>query len=200
MKSFESDCRKLIKQPNFWFKMLIGVLIAAIPFVNILSFGYLSRAIRDNNSRDNFILPHWDLSLRNLKQNLLAGINEIALLLIFLGGPVAIGYAIGSGLPWIGHSMQLLLVYCAILIGTPAAVYAMLQIANVGQLASAKIAWSMFSKTINTYRYVGIPSFLFLCLVVLGMQLFPVATLGAPIFFGLIFVVAFMRDLKIVHG
>ncbi|MDR2436187.1 MAG: hypothetical protein LBD33_02665 [Puniceicoccales bacterium] len=198
MKSFESNCRELVRQPNFWLKMFIGIFIAVIPFANILAFGYIGRAIRENGSNADFILPRWDLSVKNLKQNLLIGLNEIALLLIFLGGPIAIGYAMGAGLFWISHSMRLLLAYCGLLVGVPAAAYAMLCAKNVGELAAVKTVWSMFSKAIGTYKHVGIPSFLFLCLLVLDVQLFPAATLGAPMFFGLIFVVAFMRNLKIV--
>ncbi|MDR2720716.1 MAG: hypothetical protein LBB15_00310 [Puniceicoccales bacterium] len=199
MKSFESSCKELTRQPNFWLKMLIGVFIAAVPFVNTLAFGYISRAIRENNSNVDFILPGWDLSVQNLRQNLLIGFNAVVFLLTFLGGPVAIGYAVGSGLFWISYSMRLLLAYCGLLIGTPAGVYAMLHTENVRELASMRTIWSMFVKAINAYKCVGIPSFLFLGLLALSRQLLPMAMLGAPIFFGLIFVIAFMRNLKIVR-
>ncbi|MDR1255435.1 MAG: hypothetical protein LBJ94_00705 [Puniceicoccales bacterium] len=199
MDSFESSCRGLVKQPNFWLKIFIGVLLAAIPFANILAFGYIIRAIEENGPEDDFFLPAWDLSSKNLRQNLWLGINGLVLLLVFLGGPVLIGYLIGLGFSWVSDSVQLFLAYCGLLVGAPTAVYAMLHIVNMNELMSRRVVWIMFSRTINTRWRVIMPSFLFLCIVLLGVQLLPLAALGAPIFFGLIFMVAFMRGLKIME-
>ncbi|MDR3273736.1 MAG: hypothetical protein LBS87_00155 [Puniceicoccales bacterium] len=199
MENFESSCRKFIKQPGFWLKILVGVLLGAIPGINFLSFGYMGRAVKENGQNGSFFLPHWDLSLQNLKQNFLTGVNGVVILLVFLGGPVIVGYMVGLGLFWISDSMRLLLAYFGLFIGAPTAAYAMLYIADLNELASVRVLWSMFSRTINTCKHVLIPSFLFLCLIILSVQLLPLAMLGAPIFFGLIFVVAFLRNLKIIH-
>ncbi|MDR0595172.1 MAG: hypothetical protein LBF94_00510 [Puniceicoccales bacterium] len=199
MDSFESCCKNLIKQPNFWLKLLIGVLVAAIPIVNILAFGYLGGAIRESGAQDDFILPHWNLSAQRLKQSLLTGISELVILLLFLGGPVIVGYVTGLGLFWVSHSLRLLLAYCGVIIGAPTAVYAMLYVVNINELASVRIVGTMFWRTIRTWKHVVIPAFLFLCLMVLSIQLLPTITLGGPIFFGLVFIIAFMRSLKIVH-
>jgi hypothetical protein len=199
MKSFESICSELIKQPNFWLRMAIGVVLAAIPFVNILAFGYIYRAIRENGNGDDFLLPGFDFSIRNLRDNLLIGVHGIALLLVFLAIPVLAGYLAGLCLFWIGDSMKLLLAYCGLLIGAPAAACSMLLIENIGVL-SIRVVWSVFAAVFGTYRRLFVPSFLFLCLMILGVQLLPMAMIGVPIFFGLIFMVAFVRNLKIIHG
>jgi hypothetical protein len=70
----------------------------------------------------------------------------------------------------------------------------MLCVENKGELALGKIAWSMSSKAIGAYKHVSIPSFLFLGLFVLSASLFPMATLVAPMFFSLIFVVVFIHN------
>jgi hypothetical protein len=199
MESFESTCNELVKQPRFWIKMLIGILIAAVPFANILAFGYLRRTIKENTSGDGFILPQWDFSVQNLRQDFLVGLRELALLLVFLAGPALIGYVLGWLLLWISSSMCLLLAYCGILIGAPAVVYAMLYVKNASDVCSTKVVGSMFMMALRSYKRTIVPSFLFLCLVILNTQLLPRVTIGASIFFGLIFMLAFVRNLKIVH-
>jgi hypothetical protein len=139
---------------------------------------YISRAITEKGQSDNCLLPRWDLPLRNLKQNFLVGINGVVILLMFLGGPVAIGYVLGLGLFWISDSMRLLWAYFGLFIGAPAAAYAMLYVADLNELTSVRVLWSMFSGTINTCKHVLIPSFLFLCLIIVDVQILPLATLG----------------------
>jgi hypothetical protein len=111
-------------------------------------------------------------------KKILTGVHGVVILLVFLGGPVAIGYMVGLGLFWISDSMRLLLAYFGLFIGVPTAANAMLYIADLNELTSVRVLWSMLSTTINTCKHVLIPSFLFLCLIILSVQLLPLAMLG----------------------
>ncbi|MDE6432186.1 MAG: hypothetical protein K2L13_02205 [Opitutales bacterium] len=199
MDSFESVCGKLIKQPEFWTRILIGIVVSAIPFVNIFALGYLRRMVDEPDRGDNITLPVWDFSVQNIRYNFIAGLQVLIFLLIFLFVPMGIGYAIGICFSWLSSSMSLFLTYLAFLIGLPTAVYAMLIIRNMDELASVQIVLAMFKRTIDTYRSLIVPVFLFLCLVILGVQFLPRIMLGMPLFLGLIFMIAFMKNLRIVY-
>lgn len=196
MESFESVCNRLIKQPSFWTSILIGSLISAIPVVNIFALGYLRRMI---NEQDDTSIPMWDFSVQNLKYNFLEGLNVFIFLLIFLLIPMLIGGLFGMCLSLTFGSLSLFFAYVAFLIGLPTSVYALLLVSNPNELSSMQIVFAMFKRTINTYRSLFIPTFLFLLLIVLGVQFLPLAMMEMPLFFGLVFMIAFMKNLKIVN-
>lgn len=199
MESFESICNRLIKQPGFWIKVFIGVILASIPFINIFAFGYLRRLINES-SDDEIILPMWDFSTQNLRFNCIEGLKILLHIVIFLVIPILVGYIIGMCFSWLIESMSLLLAYFGLLIGMPTAVYSMIFIKNINELTSVKVITSVFLITINTYRSLLVPSFLFLCLSILSVQLLPFAMCGGPLFFGLVFIIAFMKNLKVVYN
>lgn len=200
MDSFESISSRLIKQPGFWMKICIGIIISIVPLVNIFSLGYLVRVIDENQNEPDIILPIWDFSRQNLKYNFLKGLHVLSLLIVFLFFPMIVAYVIGLGFTWIFSSITILLVDVAFLVGMPTSVYAMFFIKNTNELLSTRIVSSMFQMTFNTYKSLFIPTFLFLCLNILVFQIFPNIVLGGSLFFGLVFMIAFVRNLKIVYN
>ncbi len=199
MESFESICGRLIKKPEFWTRMLIGIVISAIPVINIFSLGYLRQMINEPETEEGTVLPVWDFSVQNFQYHFMGGLQVLLFLLIFLFIPMSAGYILGICLLWISPSMSLFLTYIGFLIGLPTTVYALLMIRNINELSSWQIIFAMFKRTISTYRSLFIPVFLFLCVLILGVQFLPRIMIGIPLFICLVFMIAFMKTLKIVH-
>lgn len=57
---FEEVFNQVIRQPNFWLKLLIGGSLSFIPFVNIFAFGYLYRFSAKVRLTGNSGLPEWN--------------------------------------------------------------------------------------------------------------------------------------------
>lgn len=199
MDSFESVCNKLIKQPEFWVRVLIGSVIAAIPLVNVFAFGYLRQMIKENDTNDDTILPAWNFSSQNIINNFWDGLLVSVFSLIFLYIPAWLGYGLGYCLSWFFEPMKLLMMYIAFLIGLPTTIYAMLLVKNMDELCSIHIIIMLFKRTIHSYKMLLVPMFLFLCLMILSVQLLPHFMLGMPLFIGMIFMIAFMKNLQIVY-
>ena len=56
---FEEVFMRLIRQPGFWLKLLIGGLLSFVPIVNILAFGYLYRLSSQIRRTGQISLPEW---------------------------------------------------------------------------------------------------------------------------------------------
>lgn len=56
---FEEVFDRLIRQPGFWVKLLIGGLLSFIPVVNVFAFGYLYRVSVAVRKSGQPILPEW---------------------------------------------------------------------------------------------------------------------------------------------
>ena len=56
---FEEVLQRLVRQPDFWMKMLIGGLFSFIPVVNFLAFGFLYRLGVQVQNQRSMKLPEW---------------------------------------------------------------------------------------------------------------------------------------------
>ncbi len=56
---FEEVFMRLIRQPGFWLKLLIGGLLSFVPIVNIFAFGYLYRLSSQIRRTGQISLPEW---------------------------------------------------------------------------------------------------------------------------------------------
>jgi hypothetical protein len=56
---FEEVFTVLIRQPDFWLKVLIGGLLSFVPVVNIFAFGYLYRFSHKVRHTGQLSLPEW---------------------------------------------------------------------------------------------------------------------------------------------
>ena len=57
---FEEVFTQLIRQPDFWLKVLIGGLLSFVPIVNFLAFGYLYRFSLQARRSGQLSLPEWN--------------------------------------------------------------------------------------------------------------------------------------------
>jgi hypothetical protein len=57
---FEEVFTVLIRQPDFWLKVLIGGLLSFVPVVNIFAFGYLYRFSHKLRHTGQLSLPEWN--------------------------------------------------------------------------------------------------------------------------------------------
>ena len=58
--SFEETAGRLVSQPDFLRKFIIGGLLCFIPVVNLFAFGYLYRYARSVRESGSCLLPDWD--------------------------------------------------------------------------------------------------------------------------------------------
>lgn len=59
MPIFEEVCVRVLQQPGFWLKMLVGGLLAFVPGLNIFAFGFLYRLSHGLHHRGRLVLPEW---------------------------------------------------------------------------------------------------------------------------------------------
>lgn len=59
MPIFEEVCFRVLQQPGFWLKVLVGGLLSFVPGVNIFAFGFLLRLSRSLQHRGTGMLPDW---------------------------------------------------------------------------------------------------------------------------------------------
>jgi hypothetical protein len=59
MPIFEEVCVKVLQQPGFWLKVLVGGLLSFVPGLNIFAFGFLYRLSQSLQKRGSVALPDW---------------------------------------------------------------------------------------------------------------------------------------------
>lgn len=95
---FEEVFKHLLRLPNFWTKMLIGGLLAFIPVVNFLSFGFLYRWCVNIQDGGSMSMPEWG----DWKNLFIDGIRFAIVWLCFWLVPMLIALGVGSFLGFIG--------------------------------------------------------------------------------------------------
>ena len=90
MPSLEAVCTRLLSRPGWIPKVLLGGGLSFIPGLNIFALGYLliyGRRVRRSQSLD---LPEW--SEMNWPELFLGGLRVFALLVLFVGAPLILGW------------------------------------------------------------------------------------------------------------
>ncbi len=90
MPSLEAVCTRLLSRPGWIPKVLLGGGLSFIPGLNIFALGYLliyGRRLRRSQSLD---LPEW--SEMNWPELFLGGLRVFALLVLFVGAPLILGW------------------------------------------------------------------------------------------------------------
>ena len=90
MPSLEAVCTRLLSRPGWIPKVLLGGGLSFIPGLNIFALGYLliyGRRLRRTQSLD---LPEW--SEMNWPELFLGGLRVFALLVLFVGAPLILGW------------------------------------------------------------------------------------------------------------
>jgi hypothetical protein len=90
MPSLEAVCTRLLSRPGWIPKVLLGGGLSFIPGLNIFALGYLliyGRRLRRSQSLD---LPEW--SEMNWTELFLGGLRVFALLVLFVGAPLILGW------------------------------------------------------------------------------------------------------------
>jgi len=92
MPSFEAVCTRLLSRPGWIPKVLLGGGLSFIPGLNLFALGYLliyGRRLRRSQSLD---LPEW--SEMNWPELFIGGLRVFALLVVFVGTPMILGWVI----------------------------------------------------------------------------------------------------------
>jgi len=92
MPSLEAVCTRLLSRPGWIPKVLLGGGLSFVPGLNIFALGYLliyGRRLRRSQSLD---LPDW--SEMNLPELFISGLRVFALLIVFVGVPMILGWLV----------------------------------------------------------------------------------------------------------
>jgi hypothetical protein len=92
ISSFESVIKKILDDPNWAKKLLIGIIISFIPIVNILALGYVYRYANQVRREHVLTLPQWDYWM----ELIFPGLYFFAVGFFFYMLPILIGCILGQ--------------------------------------------------------------------------------------------------------
>lgn len=204
MRTLESFFEDVVKSPNFLKKIAIGVVVSIIPIINFFSLRYLSQIGSITNKSSKIVLPEWDFSFLQSKENrnreellrkFLDGAIVFIEFLLFFVFPSAALYPITS---CVGIGVFGLCI--GVLIGSPAFAYSItykdrIDIKNFNGALDRTIL--IYKKVLSNYASVAIPSALFLCLQMLVYLIFPAWVLCSSIFVGMVFFIEYAKNIRI---
>ena len=204
MRTLESFFEDVVKSPNFLKKIAIGVVVSIIPIINFFSLRYLSQIGSTTNKSSKIVLPEWDFSFLQSKENrnreellrkFLDGAIVFIEFLLFFVIPSAVLYPITSCVGIGGFGLCI-----GVLIGSPAFAYSIIykdriDIKNFNGALDRTIL--IYKKVLSNYASVAIPSALFLCLQMLVYLIFPAWVLCSSIFVGMVFFIEYAKNIHI---
>lgn len=95
---FEEIVMRMIRQPGFWRKLLIGGLLSFVPIINIFAFGYLFRFSRRVRRTGQMVLPEWE----DWKGLFMDGLKFAVAWLGYWLLPVLLACGLAGGLVFVG--------------------------------------------------------------------------------------------------
>ena len=204
MRTLENLFEDVVKSPNFLKKIAIGVVVSIIPIINFFSLRYLSQIGSTTNKSSKIVLPEWDFSFLQSKENrnreellrkFLDGVIVFIEFLLFFVFPPAALYPIVC---CVGIGVFGLCI--GVLIGSPAFAYSIIykdriDIKNFNGALDRTIL--IYKKVLSNYASVAIPSALFLCLQMLAYLIFPAWVLCSSIFVGMVFFIEYAKNIHI---
>ena len=204
MKTLENLFEDVVKSPNFLKKIAIGVVVSIIPIINFFSLRYLSQIGSTTNKSSKIVLPEWDFSFLQSKENrnreellrkFLDGAIVFIEFLLFFVFPSAVLYPITSCVGIGGFGLCI-----GVLIGSPAFAYSIIYKDRI-DIKNFNITldrtFLIYKKVLSNYASVAIPSALFLCLQMLVYLIFPAWVLCSSIFVGMVFFIEYAKNIHI---
>ncbi|MDR1401437.1 MAG: hypothetical protein LBI81_00570 [Puniceicoccales bacterium] len=197
MKTIEEVCCDVVREPKSVKNILIGLLLGLIPVVNFLSFGYLEKFGKQRDGSEAAIFPGWFSTVpergKNLQKEFLNGAWVFLEFVLTIGVAMAICHAIFGLI-----SREEFGVCVGLFVSAPA--FACALVADVS--ANRKnIRWMLrnigaaYKLAIVNYRKLLIPSILFLCLQITAFFIIPSFFMGAPLFLGFVFLIAYVKQI-----
>ncbi|MGC6424759.1 MAG: DUF4013 domain-containing protein [Lentimonas sp.] len=182
MPIFEEGVMRLIRQPGFWLKLLIGGLLSFIPVVNFFAFGYLyrfSRAIRNSGQVTLLAWDDWQgLFMDGLRFAVVWHCYWLLPILLMAGLSWLLS-AIGLGaVAYITLSVTFLIssiLFCS-------ALYRLQMCSDFKELLDVPLIVRM--------TYLGMPRFIIPAFVFLGVFAFSIPFYGFAVFFGFLMLIA----------
>ncbi|MDR2778813.1 MAG: hypothetical protein LBB16_00800 [Puniceicoccales bacterium] len=195
MKNFEEICYSVVKQPKFVKNATIGFILGLIPIINFFAFSYLIKVGKQWTENEELTLLDWSCVTGNLREVLMK--NFFVGVIAFLGFiliPCLICFSV-FGLAGLGPFG----ICIGLFISVPAFAYAAVSETSAVSFTASAI----LSEFVNAYRWVIInykkliiPSALFLCFQVVVSFVIPYALMGAPMFLGLLFIIAYVKQMN----
>ena len=178
---FEEVLQCLVKQPNFWMKMVIGGLLSFIPVVNFLAFGFLYRVSTQVQNEGTTKLPEWT-DWNGLFRD---GIRLVIVWLFYWLIPMLVAWVLRMFLGVVGlAALGYLLVSSAFVLFSVlfgAAIYRYNRTSDFKSLLEVSLVVRM---AYHTFPKMVVPAFFFLGVFALNPALY-----GLTIFFGFTLIV-----------
>lgn len=180
---FEEVFMRLVRQPGFGLKLLIGGLLSFVPIVNIFAFGYLYRFSRKTRKAGQVSLPEWSDWRALFLDGLRFGVVWLAYWLL----PIVLMSLISGLLYSIGLSAIAYLVTSITVLISPilfsSALYRLQMRSDFKDLLDVPLIVRM--------TYMEMPRFVIPAFVFLGVFVLSVPLYGFAVFFGFLMLIAY---------
>ncbi|MEM7789981.1 MAG: DUF4013 domain-containing protein [Verrucomicrobiota bacterium] len=180
---FEEVYHRLLKQPGFALKLLIGGLFSFVPIVNFFAFGYLYRFSLNTRRSGQLNLPLWD----DWKGLFMDGLRFAIVWLAYWLFPILLAIFCSALLGAIGLGAMSYLLISATFLLSPilfsAALYRLQMRSDFKDLLDISVIIRMTYAEMNHF---AIPAFVFLGVFALALPLY-----GFAFFFGFLMLIAY---------
>jgi hypothetical protein len=157
--SFESVIRRIMEDSDWVKKLLIGVVIAFIPIVNILALGYVYRYANQVRQERELTLPSWG----DVREMVMPGLYFLAVGFFYYLLPILVGCVLGQ---WL--SIFYVISIAGILIGPALFTSALQEFQTSGEnfhsLLNFQVIWDRVQ---SCWKLLVIPSLCFAALYLL---------------------------------
>ncbi|MEM8868499.1 MAG: DUF4013 domain-containing protein [Verrucomicrobiota bacterium] len=180
---FEEVFHRLLAEPGFWLKLLIGGLLSFVPVANIFAFGYLYRFSVNTRRSGALRLPAWD----DWKGLFVDGLKFAVVWIAYWLLPILIVMGISGLLGMIGlGAMSYILISLTFLFSPvifSSALYRLQMRADFKDLLDVVLIIRM---TYSEARHFAIPAFVFMGIFALALPIY-----GFALFFGFLILIAY---------
>ncbi len=180
---FEEVFMRLVRQPGFGLKVLIGGLLSFVPGVNILAFGYLYRFSQRTRKSGQIALPQWE----DWQGLFLDGLRFAVAWLVYWLLPVLLALLVSNLLVALGLVALAYLLFSGVFLLSPvlfsAALYRLQMRSDFKDLLDLPLIFRM--ATMELPRFI-IPALVFLGLFALALPLY-----GFAVFAGFLMLIAY---------
>lgn len=180
---FEEVFMRLIRQPGFGLKLLIGGLLSFVPVLNLFAFGYLYRFSKQTRKTGAVLLPEWS----DWKGLFFDGLKFAVVWLAYWLLPILIAAILSKVLRGIGLGAIAYLVFSVIFVLTPvlfsSALYRLQMRSDFKDLLDVVLIVRM--------SYLEFSRFLIPALTFLGIFSLLAPLYGFAVFFGFMMLIAF---------
>ena len=180
---FEEVFARLIQQPGFGLKLLIGGLLSFVPILNIFAFGYLYRFARSTRRSGQLSLPEWN----DWSGLFLDGLKFAVVWLAYWLLPLLLASALSGVLFGLGLGALAYMLFASVFLLSPvlfsSALYRLQMRSDFKDLLDVTLIIRM--------AYMELPRFIIPALAFLGIFALALPIYGFALFSGFLLLIAY---------